>query len=242
MTNFAGIDIQADNIIVFLKQELTFHTVCRQLTNKMIIHANAQERGITVTDDEVQAEADRLRRELKLESTQKTLEWLKEKMITTDDWEQSIYDHLLREKMATAMFSQDAAKQFHQSKLDYEKVVLYKIVIDNPQLAQELAYQIEEEEISFFEAAHLHNVEAHHRRNCGYEGEISRWALAPDTAASIFSAPAKTVVGPLSIETLCALFYVDEFVEPELTEAVHKEICDRLFLAWLDSELQRLVA
>jgi len=240
--NFAGIDIQADNIIVFLKQELTFHTVCRQLANKMIIHAGAQERSITVADDEVQAEADRLRRELKLENVQKTLEWLKEKMITTDDWEQSIHDHLLREKMATAMFSDAATQQFHQSKLDHERVVLYKIVTNHPQLAQELAYRIEEEEISFFEAAHLHNLDAHQKRNCGYEGEISRWALAPDTAASIFSAPVKTVVGPLVLDTLCALFYVDEFIKPELTEAIHKEICDRLFSEWLDSELQRLVA
>ncbi|MEL6814334.1 MAG: peptidylprolyl isomerase, partial [Cyanobacteria bacterium J06598_3] len=77
------------------------------------------------------------------------------------------------------------------------------------------------------------------RRCCGYEGEISRWALAPDVAACVFAAPAKTVIGPMVLDQEYGLFFVDEFIKPELTEDLHRTICDRLFYEWLEAELQR---
>lgn len=181
-----------------------------------------------------------MRRELQLESAQKTQDWLKERMITADEWEESIRDRLLAQKLADAMFSDTATQQFNQQKLDYERISLYKIVTADRALAQELAYQIEEEETSFFEAAHRYDSDPARRRCCGYEGEISRWALSPDVAASVFGAPAQTVIGPVVLEQAYGLFFVDEFIEPELTPETYRTIRDRLFYEWLDRELQRL--
>ena len=181
-----------------------------------------------------------MRRELQIESAQKTYEWLQERLITADDWEESIRDRLLSEKLADAMFSTAATQQFNQQKLDYERISLYKIVTTDRALAQELVYQIEEEEISFFEAAHRYDSDLDRRRRCGYEGEISRWALSPDVAASVFGASAKTVVGPVFVEPMYGLFFVDEFIEPELTTETYCSIRDRLFHDWLNRELQRL--
>jgi parvulin-like peptidyl-prolyl isomerase len=240
MIDFAGVGIQLESVVDLLKREMTFHTICRQLIYQRIIRASAKERNIEVTDDEIQAEADRVRRELRLENAQKTLEWLQERMITADEWEASIRDRLLSQKLADAMFGETATHQFNQQKLDYEKVSLYKIVILDSKLAQELTYQIEEEEISFFEAAHRYDDDPIRRRCCGYEGEISRWALPPDIAAVVFCAPAQTIVGPISLGRGYGLFFADEFIEPKLTEETYRAICDRLFYQWLDSELQRL--
>lgn len=242
MLNFAGIDIQADNIVNLLKQELAFHAVCQQIAHGVIIQNRAKAQGILITEEEVQAESERLRRELKLESAQKTIEWLKERMVTAEEWEKSIYDRLLREKLSAALFSKEATRHFNQNRLDYQQISLYKIAMNDSKLAQELVYQIEESEISFFEAAHQYNLDAAHRKNCGYEGEFSRWALPPDITTSVFAVPAKSVVGPMTIEGLSVLFYVNEISEPELSEDIQKEICDRLFSSWLEGELQRLTA
>ena len=240
MIDFAGVGIQLESVVDLLKRELTLHTICRQLIYQKIIRANAKERGLNVTEDEVQAEADRVRRELQLESAQETLEWLQERMITADEWEASICDRLLAQKLADNMFSEAATRQFNENQLDYEKVSLYKILTDNFSLAQELAYQIEEEEISFFEAAHRYDSDVERRRCCGYEGEVSRWVLDPDLAASLFGAPPQTLVGPIEIGESYGLFFVDEFVAPQITEEIHRAICDRLFYEWLDRELTRL--
>lgn len=240
MIDFAGVGIQLESVVDLLKRELTLHTICRQLIYQRIIYTNAEERGIAVSADEIQSEADRLRREMRLESARKTLEWLQERMITADEWEASIRDRLLAKKLADNMFGEAAIRQFNERKLDYEKISLYKIVTDKLSLAQELAYQIEEEEISFFEAAHRYDVDIERRRRCGYEGDVSRWALAPDIAASLFGAPIKTAIGPVEIEREYCLFYVDERAEPQMTEEIYQAICSRLFYEWLDRELSRL--
>ena len=239
MIDFAGADIQLENVVDLLKRELSLHTICRQLMYQKIIRAKAEEFNITVTEDEIQTDADRMRRELQLESAQKTIEWLQEKMITADDWENSIHDRLLTQKVADVMFGETSNREFNQRKLDYEKVLLYKILLPSSHLAQELAYQIEEEEISFFEAAHRYDTDTVRRRCCGYEGEVSRWALEPEVAASIFGAPSQTVVGPIELGSMYGLFFVDEFVEPTLDESVYRSICDRFFYEWLDTEILR---
>ena len=239
MVSFAGLDIEVNSIVDFLKKELRLHTVCRQLICKQIIQEKAHELGVTVSDDEIQAKADELRRELRLESAQKTMTWLQERLITADEWEDSIREHLISEKLVVEMFRETANYRFQQQQLDFEKILLYKIETANSKLAQELAYQIEEEEISFFEAAHRYDRTLDRRRTCGYEGEVSRWALDPDVAASLFAAPAHTVIGPVAEDHVSVLFYVDEFVEPALTPQTHRAICDRLFAEWLDAELQR---
>ncbi len=239
MINFAGVDISPENVVDLLKRELTLHTICRQLIYQRIICANAQERGLNVTDNEIQTEADRVRRELQLESAQATLDWLQARMITADEWEESIRDRLLATKLADAIFSETASRQFNERKLDYEKVSLYKIVTTGVSLAQELRYQIEEAEISFFEAAHHYDNNVERRRCCGYEGEISRWALDPDVAASVFGAPAQTVIGPIAVGEEYGLFFADEFIAPQMTKELHRLICDRLFYEWLDKEIAR---
>ncbi|PZO20963.1 MAG: hypothetical protein DCF25_05815 [Leptolyngbya foveolarum] len=161
-------------------------------------------------------------------------------MLTADEWEASICDRLLAKKLSNAMFGEAATRQFNERKLDYAKVSLYRIATANVSLAQELVYQIEEEEISFFEAAHYYDSDVERRRCCGYEGEISRWLLDPDVAASVFGAPAQTVIGPIAIGEEHGLFFADEFIAPQMTEEIHRSICDRLFYEWLDKELTRL--
>ncbi len=237
MIDLASVGIQLDSVVGILKKELTFHTICRQLAYEKIIVTQVKAQNIAVTDDEVQAAADRLRRELRLESIQKTQAWLQERMLTADEWEAGIRLKLEAQKLADVMFGEVAVRQFAQRRLDYESVLLYKLVVEDSSLAQELAYQIEEAETSFFEAAHLYDSNPVRRHCCGYEGEVSRWALAPDVAASVFGAPARTVIGPMALEQGYGLFFVDEFIEPVLTEERRREICDRLFREWLDSQL-----
>ena len=121
MIDFSGLGIQLESVVDLLKRELTFHTICRQLVYQRMIRASAKDRGIEVTDDEIQAEADRIRRELRLENAQKTLEWLQERMITADEWEASICDRLLSRKLADAMFGETATHQFNQQKTRLRK-------------------------------------------------------------------------------------------------------------------------
>lgn len=242
MIHFAGISIQSEDIVDTLKQEFKLRSVCQRILFQEIVRSAAAEHNLEITPSEIQAKADAMRLEYKLESAAKTFEWLHHQLVNSDDWEDGIRYKLLSQKLADYLFSEDVEKQFAQSRLDFEQANLYRIVVPYAQVAQELYYQIEENEISFFEAAHLYDIDERRRLQCGFDGRLSRWQLPPELAASVFGASARTVVGPIKTEAGYELLWVDEFIEPELSTETYAQIRDRMFQTWLERELQRLEA
>lgn len=240
MVRFTGIDIDSDDLVVLLKRDLKFNGVCRQLLGLSIVRQEAARRGVQVSEAEVQQESDTLRRDLSLESAERTMEWLDEQHLSAVEWEESIRDRLLMQKLADAMFKEATKAYFDRNRLDYEQVMLYRIIVQNIHVAQELIYQIEEKEINFFEAAHRYDIDPIRRAYCGYQGQVSRWSLEPDVAAGVFGAKPQEVVGPFPISEGHAIFWIDRFIVLELTDEIYREIRDRKFQTWLDSEIQRL--
>lgn len=238
MVNFSGIPLQLETIIDFLKQEVALKDVCQGILRCQIIEQAAQERNITVTSEEIQIEADRQRYQKHLESASATFEWLSNQMITSEDWEVGIRHHLLSQKLAERLFGGEVEHYLAEHRLDFEQVSLYKIVVPYQQLAQELFYQIEEREISFYEAAHLYDIDENRRLQCGYEGKLHRWSFNPEMAAIVFGAPVEQVMGPFSSEQGYELLVVEAFIAPELTAEMRQEIISRMFQEWLTHELE----
>ena len=237
MLALGNTSIKTEEIVSSLKKDMSLQERCHKILHQKIIAQAAQERGVAVTPEEIQAEADRLRYEMRLEKASDTLDWLKEKMITADEWEAGIRDRLLANKLAKHLFNQEVEKYFAQNRLDFEQLILYQIVVPYEQVAQELFYQIEEQEISFFEAAHLYDIDERRRYCCGYEGKVSRWSFEADVATALFSAPVGEIVGPLKTDLGYHLFLVKEIIKAELTTQRRQEIIDNLFKDWLAGEL-----
>ena len=229
--------VEATQVVHFLKTEVQLKAVWQKILCQRIIDEAAKERNLTITPNEIQVEAEQFRRQRRLENASDTIAWLTDQMISAEDWEAGIYERLLAKKLAEHLFTEEVPKVFAQNRLDFEQVLLYQIVVPYKQVAQELFYQIEEQEISFFEAAHLYDIDEQRRYCCGYEGTVSRWSFDPDIAAAIFSAPVGEVVGPLKTDLGYHLFLVQEFIQAELTPERRQEIIDQLLRDWLLSEL-----
>lgn len=237
MVNFSGIPLQLETIVDFLKQEVSLKEICQKILCRQIIEQTAQERGIVVTPEDIQAEADRQRYQRRLESATVTFAWLADQMITSEDWEMGMQQHLLANKLAEHLFGKDVERYLAEHRLDFEQVSLYRIVVPYQQLAQELFYQIEEREISFYEAAHLYDIDGNRRLQCGYEGKLHRWSFKPEMAAIIFGADVEQVIGPFQSEQGYELLVVEALISPELTPEIRQEIINRLFQEWLEHEL-----
>lgn len=241
MVNFSGIPIQPQTIVDFLKQEVHLRNICEKILRYQIIEQSVQERQITVTSEEIQAEANRQRYQNRLESSSATFAWLAEQLITPADWEAGIRKRLLFNKLAEHLFAREVEPYFAEHRLDFEQVSLYRIVVPYQQLAQELFYQIEEREISFYEAAHLYDIDEARRLKCGFEGRVYRWGLKPELAATIFGAQLGQVLGPVRSEQGFDLLMVEEFIAPEFNLEIRQQIVERMFREWLDSELNYLL-
>lgn len=231
------LSIFADQIVAFTKQEMLYSGILKRIAHQEIIEQICDEHKIEIALEEIQARADEIRRAKRLEKASQTIAWLEGNMITEDEWEASIKASLLREKLADHLFNKEAEKYFAEHRSNYELVSLYHIVVPYRQLAQEILYQVEEEETSFFQAAHLYDVEERRRNYCGYEGKLCRWDLKPEVAAMVFGSPVGCPVGSIEIEDLFHLFLVEEFIEAELTPSRKQKIIEKLFQEWLEREL-----
>ena len=240
-TDILSTTIEPEDIILSSKKETKLKGIYNKILYKRIIGRAAQERGLSVSDEDVQVEADRIRRENRLERAEDTLAWLADLMVTVEDWEAGIREWLLEKKLAEHLFAAETQKYFAQNKLDYDRILLYQIIVPYDRLARELFYQIEEQEISFYHAAHLYDLDAQRRNRCGYEGEVERWSLKPTVAAAVFGANLGEIIGPLQTEEGYHLFLVEEFIPAEMTSFHQGKIQHRMFKEWLDSELNYLL-
>lgn len=238
MSDLTKILIAPEEIVKFLKKEIRLKEVYQKILFNQIIWQAAEARGITITHEEIEAEAENQRREKRLERAADTLAWLAEQLITPHDWEMGICDRLLSNKLAQALFANEVEHFFHQHRSEFEQVILYQIIIESQTLAQEIYYQIEEGEISFYQAAHLHDIDIQRRRRCGYEGIVYRFNLQPDIATIVFTASPNQVVSPYKSEQGYHLFLVEEFIPAELNSANYQKIINNMFQNWLMNELE----
>jgi parvulin-like peptidyl-prolyl isomerase len=236
------LEIQPAEVVDFLKKTLQYRSVRESILQTKLVSQTSQVRQIEVKDDAVQAEAERQRRELRLEQAADTFAWLAAQQITPEAWEQGIRDQLLQQGLAEALFGQDVARWFGEHRLDYDRVVLYQIVVPDLNLAQELFYQLEEAEISFYEAAHLYHRDEEGRRRCGYEGALPRWTLPPNLAAAVFGVPIGQVTPPVPTEQGYHLLMIEALITATLTPEIRQEILAQQFQAWLSSELTYLTS
>ncbi|MCT7972485.1 peptidylprolyl isomerase [Laspinema olomoucense] len=241
MNNLAKTRLDLVEIVNSLKKEIRLREVYQKILFQQIIERTSKDRGITVTPEEIQIEAEQFRAKNRLEKAADTLAWLEDCMISADDWEAGIRDRLLAQKLAQALFSKEVEKYFAENKINFEKILLYQIIVPYQKVAFELFYQIEEREISFYHAAHLYDIDARRRMVCGYEGTITRSQLIPDLAANIFRTPVGELGGPVKTEAGYHLFLVEELICAELTPEVREEIQNQIFNQWLTSELTYLL-
>ncbi|MBD2204863.1 peptidylprolyl isomerase [Calothrix sp. FACHB-1219] len=238
MINLSKSIVEPEEIVNLLKSEMNFKDVCQKVWFQRLINDIAQERGINVTPAEIEAEANRQRREKHLEKASDTLTWLADQLVSAEDWEIGIRDRLLSKKLAEALFAQDVELFFIENQLEFEQVSLYQIIVESEKLAQEIYYQIAEAEITFYDAAHIYDIDIQRRKHCGYEGNIYRFALEPDIAAALFSASTEELIGPLKSEQGYHLFWVDEFIPATLTPERYQEILNDMFNNWLNQEME----
>jgi parvulin-like peptidyl-prolyl isomerase len=228
--------MEPDEIVNYLKTEIKLKEICKAVIYQRIIEKTALQKGINVTIEEIEVEANRQRREKRLEKASDTIKWLEKQMLTPLDWEVGIRNLLLKQKLAQTLFGKEVEQFFIQNRSKFEQVILYQFIVKDEKLAQELYYQIEEGEISFYKAARLYDIDENRRYKCGYEGKVYPWALMPEIAPLVFSTSPNQLLGPIKTESGYNLLIVEDYIPAELTSKRYQEILDSMFQQWLDAE------
>jgi parvulin-like peptidyl-prolyl isomerase len=231
-------NISSAEIIQQVKFSGQMPKILEAIATREKITAAATSAGLEVDDSELQAAADLLRLANKLHQAQDTYAWLQRQQLTQDEFEEMVYFSVLSSKLAQHLFADRVEPYFVEHQLDYWQVVLYEVILEDEDLAQELYFAIIEREMSFFEVAQKYIKETELRRKCGYRGLLKRTDLKPEISATVFAATHPELLKPILTAKGVHLILVDEIIQPALNQTVKQNIILELFSNWLQSQVE----
>jgi parvulin-like peptidyl-prolyl isomerase len=130
---------------------------------------------------------------------------------------------------------------FYQHQLDFDRVVLYEVVLENKELATELYYSVREEELKFQDVASRYIKDVELRRKGGYLGLVSRKDLSP-ALLSVFSVTScPQIVKPISTALGFHLIWVEGVIKATLDKDIQNKIQAQLFKEFLVSKANILL-
>jgi parvulin-like peptidyl-prolyl isomerase len=208
--------IFSQDIVRQVKMSCQIPTLVNDILSRHIIEATAKRRGLEVSIEELQKSADDLRLKHNLLSRDITLTWLQRHSLSLDDFEEIAYAQVLSAKLAHDLFADRVDGFFADHYIDYTQAVIYELVLDDYNLAMELFYAIQEQELSFWEAVRQYCQDPMLRRTGGYRGSLKRSELKPELSAAVFAAQPPQTLKPLLIAKRTYLIFVEEIVQPQL--------------------------
>lgn len=232
--------ISAEHILKHLKISCQVPDILEAIATRKIIVDIAKEAGIKADLGELQQTADSLRLANNLVKAEDTWTWLQKYHLSLDEFEEIVEINVLSAKLANHLFAEKVEPFFIEKQLDYAGAVLYEVVLDDEDLALELFYALQENEISFQQIAREYIQDLELRRTGGYRGIQQRSDLRPEIAAVVFAANPPQILKPIVTQKGVHLIWVEEIVRPQLNELLRFKILGDLFSAWLKEQLEEV--
>ncbi|MBD1820997.1 peptidylprolyl isomerase [Cyanobacteria bacterium FACHB-DQ100] len=225
--------VSPEEVLYQVKLSGQIPMILEEIAKRKAIVAAAEEAGITVESEELQQAADAIRLKNNLHRSKDTLTWLKKQGLSLNEFEILVHTQVLADKLAEHLFGNEVEAFFAKNQLDYAKVVMYEIVLDDEDLAIELFYATQEGEVNFHELAHQYIQNMELRRAGGYKGLLRRIDLNSTIAASVFASKPPQILKPILVLGKSHLIFVEEIIQPELDAQLRNRILIELFSNWL---------
>jgi parvulin-like peptidyl-prolyl isomerase len=212
----------------------------RIIRDKITVH-EAKKKGITVSTEEVQQEADDFRRVATLHRAQETQEWLDKTGLTLDDFEAFVTERIYKKKMVETITSDQAIEEYFKlNSPKFDSVDIRHIVVDSEAKAKELMSLVSDDPESFGQLAREHSLDNETRKTGGLIGGVRRGVLPDEVSAKVFNASAGDVVGPFQLGE--GYFYeivqVTAMNPATLDDATKDEIGELIYNEWLGARMQ----
>ncbi len=214
--------------------------VIEKIVERKIITFAAIAAGLEPTPEELQKASDQMRVMSKLKDAKATWAWLEKYGLSLEDFEEIVYFSLISGKLSKHLFAEGVEPYFYERQLDYAGAVIYEMILDDEDEAIELFYEIQEGEISFFEAAQQCIQDTELRRKGGYRGKVKRSEMKPEVSAAVFAAAPPQLLKPIVTADGISLVFVEEINKPELDQKLRQKITLDLYSDWLKQQMEQV--
>lgn len=174
-----------------------------------------------------------------LTDPQRFQEWLGANGLTYEAFHNQIsYGFKLRQ-LKEDVAAPRLQEYFIERKMNLDRVVLSRIIVDNEEIAEELKSQISEGS-RFEQLAREYSLTDDRIMN-GMVGPVNRGSMPDILRSAIDLAKPGDVIGPLGMEGRWGLFRVEEFLNASVDDPQVKQgLQDELFEQWLAEKIQGL--
>ncbi|MDF5713033.1 MAG: peptidylprolyl isomerase [Rhizonema sp. NSF051] len=234
------ITITNEDILEQVKLSCKTPEIVEQIVARKIIANATAKMGIEVETEELQKAADKLRLANKLNNADDTWAWLEKHSLSLEEFEKIVDNAVISGKLAAHLFADKVEPYFFQNQLDYTNVVMYEVILDDEDLAIELFYAIQEDEMSFYDVAHKYIQDTELRRKGGYRGIVRRKDLKPEISAVVFAAKPPQVLKPIVTSSGVYLIFAEEIIQPQLDKQQRQQILSELLGEWLKQQVEQV--
>lgn len=222
-----------EEIIAYLRRSHKIAEIAALAEREALILALCEQRGITASDEELQADGDAFRRKHRLIGASETLSWLQEQRIAVEDWTQGIRNALLEKNLKEHLFGASVDGYYLSNRKNYKRVALSQILVDDLTDALTIVSRLQEDKSSFCALALEYSKGQQLKEKGGFAGIHFLSRLMPEVAQAISEAKEGEVIGPIETKLGYHIIKVEKWFPAELNESVREEILESLFQAWL---------
>ena len=233
-----GDDIGLDEVLISAKFSGKIQFIDAAIDAALIRQA-AEQRGIEVSDDELQQAADDFRLANDLNDAEATETWLAARHLSFEEWESALEDQAIAQKLRIALTEGHVEQYFAEQRLLFDSALLAHLVVREEDLARELRAQIVEDEADFHALAHRYSLDSGTKLAGGYSGQMTRADMDAAVEAAVFGAQHGAVLGPFKNDDGWELIKVESIQPAKLDDSMRAKIKSRLFEEWLDEQRRK---
>ena len=198
-------------------------------------------KNIECSPEETQAIRQHFFQQKQISSDEQLQTWLKRNYLTKDQLEKRIVRDIKLEKYKQATWGHQIETYYLKRKRQLDRVVYSLIRTQDPGIAQELYFRIQEEEKSFADLAKEYSQGAEAQTG-GLIGPTELNVPHPMIAKMLMTSQPGKVLPPTRIGEWIVILRLEKYLAAQLDRGMRKRLQDELFKNWLNEQLQQKVS
>lgn len=215
---------------------LTSYQLLPALVQGVIIDQATAE--IECTPEEVATIRQQFYAQQQITSEAERTHWLQRHYMTLEQFEDLPIRQLKLEKFKQQAFGPRVEAHFLQRKSELDKVIYSLIRTQDPAIAQELFFRIQEGEQSFAEVARQYS-QGPEAQTGGLIGPVELSAPHPTLTQMLMRSQPGQLLPPVRLGEWLVIMRLEQRVPVQLDEALRQRLLNELFTNWLQEQLQQ---
>jgi parvulin-like peptidyl-prolyl isomerase len=221
-----------------LIQLLATHRLLPQLVRELVIDGAIAD--IAYSFEELAAACKAIYTQHQITTDAERDAWLERNQLSLENFNHQVLRNLRLKKFKQATWEAKLPSYFLQRKRSLDQVVYSLLRLQDPHLAQELYFRIEDGEQSFGELARAYS----HGPEAESDGRIGPATLNtphPAIAHQLLHSQPGEVSPPFTIGQWTVIVRLEEQIPAQLDDAMQQRLLDELFDQWLQGESDRVL-